>query len=229
MILHSATATPVSSKRFAAVPKDSPPVQTSPDQVDAYLAAPEARAALGRSYATLLAHSAGSVAASLAHLPAAQLMFHGTPGCFDKLEPRPNQRVGREGQVEWSGTAIFAAMDPRVALQYTGTRVRGLSTGVGLRSYTAPDQPLSIHLYGGKDLNDALNQVYGDPAKPETCMGSIHLLDKSLFVHEQGLGCMEKLTRDSSADLGQITLNRRAALADLQEQGLIALQWSPGF
>lgn len=69
----------------------------------------------------------------------------------------------------------------------------------------------------------------GDPARPESCMGYIHLLDKSEFVHEQGLGCMEKLTRDSSADLGQIAVDRRAALAEFQDQGLITLTWSPKF
>lgn len=202
-------------------------VPVTADQVDLSLKSPEAKAALDESFAILAAHAASGVAASLLHLPAAQLMFHGTPASFDKLEPRPNQRIGREGQVEWSGTAIFAAMDSRVALQYTASRDREVSTGVNLRSYTSPNQPLRISLFGGDSLDDALNRVYGDPSKPETCVGYIHLLDKSDFVHEPGLGCMEKLTRDSSADLGQIAIDRRAALADLQHRGLVTLDWFP--
>lgn len=229
MRLQSATAPRPAPRNLEAPARTSQPVPATADQVDAYLADPAAKAALHRSYATLLAHTSGTVAASLTGCKAAELMFHGTSSRFEELEPRPNRRMGREGQVEWSGTAIFAAMDPRVALQYTATRGAGVSTGVNLRGYTSPEQPLAIHLYGGNDLSDAMNRVYGDPARPESCIGYIHLLDKSGFVHEQGLGCMEKLTRDSSADLGQIAVDRRAALAELQEQGLITLNWSPSF
>ncbi|MBX3167728.1 MAG: hypothetical protein KF760_09970 [Candidatus Eremiobacteraeota bacterium] len=106
---------------------------------------------------------------------------------------------------------VRAAMDPRVALHYTAQRSPEVSTGLSLRSYTGPEQPLHISLRGGTSLEDALNKAYGNPSQPE----------------ETGMGCMEKITRDSSADLGQLVVNRRAALDDLQARGLVRWSWSP--
>jgi hypothetical protein len=219
-------------RRPACPPKiGAPPAKTeaiaTPDQVDCDLARPAAVAALGKSLQWIAAHQMGAVASSLCGLPAAGLMFHGTAAAFARLEPRPNQRIGLQGQVEWSGTAIFAAMDPRVALAYTVQRHPEVSMGISLRRYTAPDQTLQISLYGGANLEDALSKAYGEADRPESCRGYIHLLDRASFVHEKGLGCMEKITRDSAADLGQIQLNRRAALEELRAQGLVTLQWHP--
>lgn len=164
------------------------------------------------------------VGSELSGLPASGLMFHGTSAQFDSVEVRPNTRSSAKG-IDWKGTAIFAAMDPRVALHYTANRRTGVGTGIDLRGFTEPDQPITFSLYGGANKEEALNRVYGDPANPESCEGYVHLLDKSKFVHEQGLGTMEMITRDPSANLGRLTIDRRAALEKMVKAGSVVINW----
>jgi len=86
---------------------------------------------------------------------------------------------------------------------------------------------LTCSLLGGKSRDEALSKLYGNPQQPDTCIGYLHLLQAHKFVHEPGLGLMEKITRDESANAGQLVLNRRAALDALVEAGAVELNWSP--
>ena len=181
---------------------------------------------LNQFWTTITKHAAEKVASDIAGLPAHTLMFHGTSAKFDAVEARPNRRTS-QGRVDWEGTAIFAAMDPRVALHYTATRGTGIGAGIDLRNPTESNETLTYFLSGGKSKEDALNKAYGNPDTPESCMGYIHTLDKSKFVHEQGLGVMEMITRDESANIGPVTINRRAAIDALVEQGVVDIEWRP--
>jgi hypothetical protein len=76
-------------------------------------------------------------------------------------------------------------------------------------------------------MADAIDKAYGQADQPETCRGYLHLLDAKKFVHEPGLGLMETITRDESANAGKLVLNRRAALDSLIESGAVRIRWSP--
>jgi hypothetical protein len=60
-----------------------------------------------------------------------------------------------------------------------------------------------------------------------TCTGYLYVLDKSKFVHEPGIGANELITRDASANVGRLVLNRRAAIEALVARGMVQLEWSP--
>ncbi len=186
-----------------------------------------AQKASQRQLDVIAKHVVEKVSSELLALPAAGLMFHGSSARFDSVECRPNQRVNADESVKWSGSAIFAAMDPRVALHYTADRPSGFGAGIDLIQPTAPNQPLAFYLHGGENLDEALTALYGNPADPESCMGYIHLLDKTSFVTEPGLGTMEMVTRDPSANLGRLSLNRREAIDDLVQSGDVVLRWKP--
>ncbi|MFA5508531.1 MAG: hypothetical protein WC423_24110 [Vulcanimicrobiota bacterium] len=162
----------------------------------------------------------------LGSLSGSGLMFHGTAKRFDAVKASPSKRFG-DGRIDWQGTAIFAAIDSRVALHYTANRGTGFFTGIDLRSLTDADRPIVFGISGGASLKEAMTKLYGDPARPETCRGYIYLLDKSKFLHEPGLGIMELITRDPSANIGRLTINRRAAIDELVRDGSVLLDWIP--
>lgn len=184
-----------------------------------------ANRALCEHLQVLVDNSARQVSSELLSLPASALMFHGTSVDFEAVEPRPSRRVS-DGKVDWEGTAIFAAMDPRVALHYTVSPSSEVGTGIDLRNYTDPTQAITFYLDGGESLEDAMQKAYGDPKNPESCLGYVHLLEKSKFVREPGLGTMEMLSRDESANLGAIVINRREAIDHFVDSGRIKLAWS---
>lgn len=72
-----------------------------------------------------------------------------------------------------------------------------------------------------------MNLVYGDPGDPQSCVGYLHLLDKSKFLREPGLGRMELITREPSANLERLVINRREAIDSLVEQGTVEIEWRP--
>lgn len=248
--MHIAVATKIQGSRpllsqFAARP-DSPTEENRPpaDSVELNGAAGASRpsrahdGSTGQSTAMLqhfqaltnnLATQAGM---ELSGLAVGGLMFHGSAIPFDSVQAMPNTRIsrGKDGKdsIDWQGTAIFAAMDPRVALHYTARRGSGISAGIDLRNFTHADQPITYGIYGGDSLEQAMSLLYGDPDRPESCEGYVHLLDRSKFVHEPGLGTMEMVTRDESANLGRLTINRRAAIDELVKAGSVRLQWSRG-
>lgn len=179
---------------------------------------------LDQYFRQILEHATSQVSTELQALPAARLMFHGTAVEFDAVEARPNARVGIGGVIDWQGTAIFATADPRVALHYTARRQRGIGVGIDLRSYTAPSEPVVYYLSGGKSLEDAVNRCYGEPGDS---VGYLHVLDRSKFVWEQGLGKMEMITRDETANLERVDLDVRAAVDALVESGAVKIHWVP--
>jgi hypothetical protein len=180
---------------------------------------------LAQHYQALVKHLTERVGCDLTGLPASQLMFHGSSAEFESVEARDNRRMGPGGKIDWQGTALFAAMDPRVALHYTANRRTGVQTGINLREFTDPGQPITYFLKGGANLEEAMTKTYGDPADPKSCQGYVHVLDKSKFVHEPGLGVMEMITRDPSANLGRLDLNRRAAIDELVKSGSVLVEW----
>lgn len=176
--------------------------------------------------ATLVAAAIGSPPGFLADLDLANTMFHGSSASFDRVEPRSNTRYGPNGTIRWRGTAIFAAPDPRVALHYTWTRRNGVGTGIDLVNHTSPDQPITFFLYGGASKDDALNRAYGR-ADDSSGLGHLYFLDKSAFTHEEGLGSMELITRDTDANIGRLDINRRQAIDALVEAGEVNIVWTP--
>jgi len=212
------------ARQLSAVPPKSPAAPA--DTVELRLARPDARQALQRHLEAIAAHSVRQTAAELTALPASAWMFHGTSAAFDRLENRPNTRIGDQGRIDWQGSAIFAAYDPRVALHYTGSRSPEVVTGINLRGYTDPTEPMHYYLTGGTSKEDAMNRVYGNPARPESCLGYLHLLRADDFVREPGLGQMEKITREPAADRGQLVVNRRAAVDALVASGDLVIEWS---
>lgn len=173
----------------------------------------------------ILQHTTARVSCELTAMPAAGLMFHGTEADFEAVEARPNRRVGMDGKTDWQGTAIFAAADPRVGLHYTARRGQGVSAGIDLRSHTPADQPITYFLRGGESLEDAMTKAYGEGGSSRAY---IHLLDKTRFVHEPGLGVMEMITRDESANLGRLEIDARGAVDALVESGAVKVEWSAG-
>jgi hypothetical protein len=199
----------------------------NPDKVSLTSSPQKTGRSLDTHFQAILKHSVEKVSAELSGLPAGQLMFHGSEASFDKVEPRPSTRRDSDGTVKWEGSAIFAAMDPRVALHYTGNHGNGYSRGIDLINPTSPHEPITYGLYGGENLEDAMNYLYGDPNVPESCQGHMYLLDKNRFVKEPGLGSMEMVSRDVESNLGRFTINRRAAIDELVRSGDVRLDWRP--
>lgn len=153
------------------------------------------------------------------------VVFHGSPLKFDRVEPYPSTRASQNG-IDWKGEAIFATADPRVALFYTYTRVKGFTCGINLRRYTSPVEPVVYHLYGGKSRDEALGELYGRPQQPESCPGWIYVLNKQFFYREQGLGVMECISRDSRSNLWRLEVDRRGEIEAAVKSGSIVLEWS---
>ena len=218
---------PVAKFRNARQQPSSDPRAENPDSVSIASSPQKAGRSLDNHFQAILKHSVEKVSSELSGLPAAKLMFHGSEALFDRVEPRPSRRRDSDGTVKWEGSAIFAAMDPRVALHYTGHHGDGFSRGIDLINSTSPDEPITYGLYGGKNLEDALDNLYGDPSVPESCQGHMYLLDKAQFLTEPGLGSMEMVSRDVDSNLGRITIDRRAAIDELVRSGDVRLDWRP--
>ena len=199
---------------LSAASQTAPSASLSTNKYESYLAA------IG------LASLSGPIAA-VSTLTANDMMFHGTAIEFDKVEVRDNKRIGKGGVIDWEGKAIFATFDPRIALHYTAQRRTGVGTGIDLRNVTSADQPMVYSLDGGASKDEALDRVYGR-AGEESSVGYIHLLDKSRFIREPGLGVMEMITRDEDAQLGRLKIDRRKAVDLLVASGAVIIDWTPG-
>lgn len=211
LVLTSLALAGLAQRAMAQDPGDtSKPEQLLEDyyqEIIRYRVAPQPQALLGR--------------------PVSQLMFHGSAIDFSAVEPRPNERINANGSIAWSGTAIFGAMDPRVGLHYTASRVIGFGAGIDLISPGSAEKAIVYFVYGGSNRDEALDAIYGQMDDPSTCRGYLHVLDKSKFVRETGLGHKELITRDASANLGRFVINRRAAIDALVRQGSIRIEWAP--
>lgn len=108
-------------------PKSKAPLEANTqgvESLDSVTLSAATEKALNSSLQSILKHSTKKVSAELAGLPAQALMYHGSDADFEAVEPRPNTRRGAE-KIDWQGTAIFAARDPRVGLHYTAEREPG--------------------------------------------------------------------------------------------------------
>jgi hypothetical protein len=94
--------------------------------------------------------------------PASVTMFHGSTSDFLAVEARPNRRINKDRSVAWSGTAIFAALDPRIGLFYTAARSdREFGKAIDLKTPLPASEPVTFALFGGSNLNEAKNALYG--------------------------------------------------------------------
>jgi hypothetical protein len=152
------------------------------------------------------------------------VVFHGSPLEFDAVHTYHSSR-GRRNDLRWEGEAIFATADPRVALFYSYTRVRGIGCGIDLIGYTPPNKPISYFLIGGSSLEDAEARLYGTRDKPETCKGYVYVLNKQYFYREKGLGTMECISRDPKSNLWRLEVNRRQEIDELVTDGSVKLEW----
>jgi hypothetical protein len=154
------------------------------------------------------------------------VVFHGSPAAFDRVKPYRASR-GTRTLTRWQGTAIFASADPRVALFYTyNHRVPNFHCGLNLTEYSAPDEPISYVLTGGRSEEQAMNTLFGDPTRPDTCRGYIYVLGKQYFYREPGVGTMECISRDPASNLWRLEVNRREEIARLIQGGRIQLSWA---
>lgn len=174
----------------------------------------------------LVIHSYDDCKSLLNNLFESELVYHGSSQDFDRVMPRANVRKDRNGNVKWKGTAIFATADPRVALYYTGHRLKSITSGINLIDFASPSEPIRLFVEGGHNAEDALDQLYGNVENPQSCTGYIYLLDKSQFVTETGLGKMELITREEGANIGRIVVNRRRLLDHFIQCGLLQFHWS---
>ena len=224
--------TSVARKKESAVPPTSESVVEGPHDVcelsasTAAASEPPKNSPFSNYLATIAAASLSGLPGAMVGLQADSTMYHGSSAGFDRVEPRPNRRVNSDGTTKWQGTAIFAAMDPRVGLHYTANRGTGIGVGIDLVNHTAPDEPVSYYLGGGASQEEALDRAYG-VAGTESADGYLYLLDKSKFVKEPGLGDMEMITRDPEANLFRLHIDRRKAIDELVKSGDVVINWDP--
>lgn len=153
------------------------------------------------------------------------VVFHGSPAAFDLVKPYPSKR-GTPTLTRWQGTAIFATADPRVALFYTfNHQVANFHCGIDLIDYTPPSLPVTYYLAGGNSQEEALEKLFGRRSDPDTCRGYIYVLSKQYFYREPGIGTMECISRDPSANLWRLEVNRREEIDRLLQAGRIRLDW----
>lgn len=155
----------------------------------------------------------------------ADTVFHGTPDCYDKIKRCPSTRVNENGEIIWQGSAIFATADRRVALFYTHTRDDIYNAGIELVKKTKSNQVIKFEFIGGKNLEDALNHLYGYENDDST-FGYIFHLDAMYSFRQPGLGSMECILHNPQASKGCERINRRKEIQRYLDEGLINLRWS---
>lgn len=154
------------------------------------------------------------------------IIYHGSHLNFERVEPHPNRRL-RDGNVVWEGVAIFGTHDFRISLLYTHNISKNYMCGIDLVSYYREDEPIVYSVRGGETEEEALEALWGSFEESDDNWGWIYLLDGRKFVTEPGLGQMERITRDVSANIGKISINRREEIQNYVEKGLIIIDWSP--
>lgn len=159
----------------------------------------------------------------------AKILYHGTPNDFADLTPQPNKRI--KGKIiEWSGEAIFATQDFRIALNYTANKLPSslnITCGVDLRTPQAPNEPLTILIIGGNTREEALDALFGNINQPASCTGYIYHVDGAHFKTDNGLAVNERISNDSSSVIYRQTINRRETLDRFVAQRQIMIGWVP--
>lgn len=163
------------------------------------------------------------IALSTAYAEEPLIYYHGSSANFEKVEPRHSTRIGVD-RVLWDGDAIFATPDFRIALFYTHTRMSDCYGGVDLITLIDQDTPLSFTVYGGKNVDEALDRLFGIKGEPSS-KGYIYLLDSSYFQWMDGLGEMERITTDVDANIGKMEVDRRELIDRYVKSGKIEIQW----
>ncbi len=126
----------------------------------------------------------------------AQIVYHGSSLLFETPEPQENTRLA-QGKVIWQGEAVFGTYDSRIAVLYTAKRwpSNAYGFGVDLVTKTPEHKALNLVLYGSKiedTVESILDNLYG---KKERSVGFLYCMDEQSFVHEQGLGQMEVISK----------------------------------
>jgi hypothetical protein len=155
------------------------------------------------------------------------LVFHGSPSNFEKVQPHYSARYTK-GKMMWEGEAIFATPDYRIALFYTHDRSdRNFPAGIDLISPLSSDTPITYSLYGGQSIDEALDHLFGRLDDNDSCLGFIYVLRAESFRWEEGLGTMERISNDSSANVCQLCVHRREEIQKLIDANLLKLDWEP--
>lgn len=164
------------------------------------------------------------IASSKGHVPF-DIIYHGSPELFEKVEPRPNLKKDGKNQVLWEGTAIFGAFDKRIALFYTHTRTEGVIAEIDLHASIERNDPILFLIKGGETMEKALDALWGSKSDDTSATGFIYLLDGRHFVSEPGLGNMERVCRHPECNIGRVPIHRRKELEHYRELGLIEVKW----
>lgn len=163
------------------------------------------------------------------------VVFHGSSINFPCPKRCYSTRSSRDAdgieRVKWSGAAVFATPDRRIALQYTANHVENseYTTGVDLINEISENAPLSILVIGGKNQQDALNKLYGI-RNDASEIGYIYHMNADHFYWEKGLGKMECISMKPNQPgflIRKEVVKRRTELDDYIKQGLIKINWAP--
>lgn len=155
-------------------------------------------------------------------------LYHGSSFKFEAPKPMFNQRFNKESQpvIVWRGDGVFATNDRRIALTYTATiDTEGEYThGVDIINKIDKNEPLTLFVFGGTSKEGALDKLYSDSAP-----GYIYHLDPKGFIHEEGLGKMEVVSRNVPNVKEIEIVNRKAEITKYVDHGLMKIVWNSKF
>ncbi len=158
------------------------------------------------------------------------VVFHGSPLSFFCPKRCYSTRSDSNGAVIWSGAAVFATPDRRIALQYTANTFpdNSYTTGVDLITKISEKDPVCIMVFGGRNKEDALTKLYGVQGVSST--GYLYHMNAKHFYREDGLGEMECIAMDIPQEgflKTKEVVDRRAEIDKYINQGLIKIEWAP--
>lgn len=155
------------------------------------------------------------------------IIYHGSNLLFDQVEPRYTARISKDEVIVWEGAAIFGTDDYRVALFYTHHTPKGYGAGIDLITLCNKNEPIAYGIMGGSSEDEAMEALWGTFDDSDENSGWIYILDGRKFLKEPGLGEMEVITRDLSANIGRISINRRKEIQHFIDEGLVKICWKP--
>lgn len=113
------------------------------------------------------------------------VVYHGSPDRFERVEPKRNRRLNKNDEIIWDRKSFHATPHKWIALAYTRSGKENHSTGVDLYELKK-----IVHVWGPTNLSDALRELYGKG-------GYLYEFDAREFSHEEGLGNLERFTDKS--------------------------------
>jgi hypothetical protein len=129
-----------------------------------------------------------------------KFVFHGSPIKFDTetANPRPNERINKDGEVIFSEESFHATPHEWIALAYTYTPkpIEGLSGdeafySMGVNLYS--DEKV-VAIFGVGSLEESLAHLYGEG-------GYLYHFDNGDFVYKEGLGSQEVIATSPTTPL----------------------------